>query len=211
MPQLATAVTEIRSDLNRSTDFNDRIRQALQHAVEFYRARRYGFNTKRKTFTVTSEYTSLTANFIEVDSLRLYKSNSIYPLDEITYTRMNCRARDVSFSSQPEEFALHNRQLRLYPAPDQTYSVEMFYLYDLQNGVTSISLSASDSTSSAWLEEGWLLIKSHAMVEVLEEYIDGPDAQAKADRFRIREVQAENELKRRANREQSSGRIRGVL
>jgi hypothetical protein len=87
----------------------------------------------------------------------------------------------------------------------------MFYLFDLQNGPTSISLSSSDSTSSNWLEEGYELIKTHAMVEVLENYIDGPDAYAKADRLRLREALVENELKRRANREQSSGRVRGVL
>jgi hypothetical protein len=86
--------------------------------------------------------------------------------------------------------------------------VQISYLFDL----TDISISTSDSlTTNAWFDEGYDVIRLHAMVEVLEMYIDGDEALQKADRLRAREQEAERELKRRANREQSSGNIRGRM
>lgn len=207
MPQFSTVVANIRSDINRDSTFDTRIKQALEDAVKFYRARRYGFNTKRKSFTVTTEYTSLTANFLAVDAIRIYRTSSVDPMEEVTYTEINDRLRSLSLSAQPVMYAIQDRQLRVFPPPDQTYTVDMAYLFNLPE----VSASASDSTSSNWLEEGYELIKTHAMIDVLENYIDGDEALQKADRLRIRESQAESELKRRANREQSSGRVRAVI
>lgn len=208
MTTLGGAIAAIRSDLNRSTDFDARIQEALVNAMKFYRARRYGFNVKRKTFQLASEFTSLTPNFIELDYAKLHIGTRYKPLTERNSTWINEQMTFQSLSSEPEWFAVQDRMLRTYPPPDQSYSVEIHYLYDLN----TISLSTSDSTTTnAWLDEGYELIRLHATIEVLEMYIDGPDAQAKADRLRLREQEAERELKRRANREQSSGSIRGRM
>lgn len=208
MPTLGGTITAIRNDLNRGTDFDVRIQEALVNAITFYRARRYGFNTKRKGFSVSTEYTSLTANFIEIDYLKLTVSNYLKPLCEESYLLLNERMTDPSLSDEPVYFAVQDRNIRLYPPPDRSYSVEMHYLYD----ITGVSLSTSDSiTINAWLTEGYELIKTHAEIELLEMYIEGPEAMQKADRLRARETQVENELKRRANREQGAGKVRGVM
>jgi hypothetical protein len=208
MPTLGAAVAAIRGDLNRSTDFDARIQEAIVNAIKFYRARRYGFNTKRKTIQLAGEFTSLTANFIELDYAKLLVSTRFKPMYERTYTWIDEQMRDRSLSAEPVWYAVQNRNIRVYPPPDQSYSVQIAFLYDL----TGISLSTSDSTTSnAWLDEGYEVIRTHATVEVLEMYIDGPEALAKADRLRARELEAERELKRRANREQSSGNIRGKM
>lgn len=208
MPTLGAAIAAIRGDLNRSTDFDSRIQEAIANAIKFYRARRYGFNTKSATVLITSEFTSLSTDFIEMDYAKLEVSTRLKPLYERNYIWLNEQLLDASISSEPIWFAVQERQLRVYPPPDQSYSVQVHYLYD----IGGISLSTSDSTTSnAWLDEGYELIRLHATVEVLEMYIDGPDAQAKADRLRLREIEAEKELKRRANREQSSGTVRGVM
>ena len=209
MPTLGTAVAAIRGDLNRSTDFDARIQEAIVNAIKFYRARRYGFNVKRSTLVVSTEFTSLSADFIEIDYAKLEVSARLKPLYERNYVWLNERMLDASLSSEPVWFAVQERQLRVYPPPDQSYTTQIHYLYDVG---MSISLSTSDSTTTnAWLDEGYELIRLHATIEVLEMYIDGPDAQAKADRLRLREIEAERELKRRANREQSSGTIRGKM
>lgn len=209
MPTLGTAISAIRGDLNRSTDFDARIQEAIVNAIRFYRARRYGFNVKRSTLVVSTEFTSLSTDFIEQDYAKLEVGSRLKPLIERTYTWINERMQDASLSSEPVWYAVQERQLRMHPPPDASYTVQIHYLYDIG---MSISLSTSDSTTTnAWLDEGYELIRLHATVEVLEMYIDGPDAQAKADRLRLREVEAERELKRRANREQSSGNIRGAM
>jgi|ERR1043166_8855420 hypothetical protein len=208
MPTLGAAVAAIRGDLNRSTDFDARIQEAIANAIKFYRARRYGFNTKRSTIVLAGEFTSLSSDFIEMDYVKLEVGSTLQPLVERTYTWLNETMRDASLSSEPIWFAIQERQLRVHPPPDQSYSTQLHYLYDLPG----ISLSTSDTTTTnAWLDEAYELIRLHATVEVLEMYIDGPDAQAKADRLRLREMEAERELKRRANREQSSGQIKGVM
>jgi hypothetical protein len=208
MTTLGGAIADIRGDLNRDTTFDSRIQQALISAIKFYRARRYGFNVKRKTFQLAGEFTSLTANFIEIDYAKLQIGTRYKPLPERNYNWLNERMRFQSLSSEPTWFAIQDRNLRVYPPPDQSYSCEIHYLFEL----TDISLSTSDSTTSnAWFNEGYELIRLHATIEMLELYIDGPDALTKADRLRLREAEAEKELKRRANREQSSGTIRGHL
>jgi len=208
MTTLGGAIADIRGDLNRDTTFDARIQQALVNAIKFYRARRYGFNTKRKTFQLAGEFTSLTANFIELDYAKLQIGTRYKPLPERNYNWLNEQMRFQSLSSEPQWVSVQDRNLRVYPPPDQSYSCEIHYLFD----ITGISLSTSDSTTSnAWLDEGYDVIRLHATIEVLELYIDGPDALAKADRLRIREAESEKELKRRANREQSSGTIRGRM
>lgn len=204
MPGLATVVARIRSDIDRGTDFDGRIKQAIEDAIHYYRGARFGFNTKRKDFVVSAEYTSLTANWLEADVIALERSAAyVNPLIEKPYTWIHSEKRDPDYEAEPQFFAIQNRQLRLYPAPDQTYSLQMSYLYDLQD----VSISASDSAENAWLNEGLELIRAHATVDLLENYIDGPDAMAKAERIRLRERQEEKQLKRRANREQGGGMV----
>jgi hypothetical protein len=208
MPTLGAAIAAIRGDINRSTDFDARIQEAIVNAIKFYRARRYGFNTKRSTIVLAGEFTSLSTDFIEMDYAKLEVGSRLKPLVERTYTWINDAKADASFSSEPVWFGLQERLLRVHPPPDQSYSVQLHYLYDL----TGISLSTSDTTTTnAWLDEGYEVIRLHATVEVLEMYIDGPEATVKADRMRLREIEAERELKRRANREQSSGTLRGTM
>lgn len=208
MTTLGGAIGDIREDLNRDSTFDARIQKALVNAMRFYKAHRYGFNSKRKTIQLAGEYTSLTSNFIEIDYAKLQILSRYKPLVERTYTWLNERMRFQSLSSEPLWFAIQDRNLRVYPPPDQSYSCEIHYLFEIQG----ISLSTSDSTTTnAWFDEGYDLIRLHATVEMLEMYIDGPEALAKADRLRAREMETEKELKRRANREQSSGNIRGRM
>lgn len=208
MTTLGGAIADIREDLNRDTTFDARIQKALANAIRFYRAHRYGFNTKRKTFQLAGEFTSLTANFIEMDYAKLEIGTRYKPLVERNYNWLNEQLRFQSLSAEPLWFAVQNRNLRVYPPPDQSYSVQIAYLFD----ISGISLSTSDSTTTnAWFDEGYDLIRLHAMVEMLEMYIDGPDAVQKAQVLRNREEETERELKRRANLEQSSGTIRGHM
>lgn len=207
MSGLATLVADIREDLNRGSDFDSRIKKAIQRAIEFYRARRYGFNQKRKDFTVntSAEFASLTANWLEMDTLYIDTTSGIQTLDETNYQVLfeNSNGRPSGFTNRPYRYAIQNRLLRFENPLDQTYSVHMSYLYDL----TNISICASDSSSNAWTVEGKELIQTHASVDMLENFIEGDEAMAKALILRQREMQVEKEMKRRANREQGAGRV----
>lgn len=215
MPGLATVISRIRTDMDRGTAFDSRIRQALDDAIHYYRAVRFGFNTRRTTFTVTSEFTSLTADWIETDILTLQLSSTeLRPLIEKPYLWLHNRMRDASLSDEPLYFAIQNRQVRLYPPPDQTYSIQMSYLYDLGGVLTDASgtsISASDSFSNAWLREGEQMIRLHAQGDILINYIKGPEAIADGERCMAAAASIERRLKRRANREQGGGMVEPFL
>lgn len=209
MTGFATTVARIRSDINRGSDFDARIKEAIQNAIQYFRGRRFGFNTLTKTnFSISTEYTSLTANLIGIDYLKIVVGSFLKELTPESYVLLNRRFRDTSLSDEPQYYGMQDRLLRVYPRPNQSYSCEMHFLADL----TSVSACASDSASNAWLTEGYELIKTHATVEMLEVYISGDDAAVeKAQRLRGREDQVEAALKRRANLEQAGKRVRGVM
>jgi hypothetical protein len=204
MPGFSTVVSDIASDLDRGSDFHARIRVAVQRAIQFYRSKRFGFNEARTTFTNSSEYRSLSVAWLEIDSLRVQDTGGHWrPLLEKSFGYIEQEARDPDHTDEPVYYAVYGRQVRFYPAPDATYSFQLAYLADL----TEVSASASDSASNGWLNEGLELVRCRAMVELLEVYIDGPEAMAKADRLRLREQQELTQLKRRANREQGGGMV----
>lgn len=210
MATLGQAISKIRGDINRDTNAvaDSVIQEALVNAIRFYRARRYAFNTKTKVMLLAGEFTSLTANFMEIDYAKLQVGARYKPLVERDYIWLNEQMRFQSLSAEPRWYAIQDRNLRVYPPPDQSYSCEIHYLYDL----SGISLSTSDTaTTNSWFDEAYEVIRLHAEIELLETYLDGPDAVQKAQVLRNREIEAERELKRTANRQQSSGQIRGRM
>lgn len=209
MAGLATVVGRIQDDLNRGTDFAARIRRAITDAIFYHRSTRFGFNQKRKTFTVSSEYQSLTANWLEIDSLVLHTNgDELLPLHEKPWGVIEHWQRDSDEEDEPTHYAIQYRQLRLWERPDQTYSVEMAYLYDL---LPTSDPSLSDSFSTAWLREGEQMIRLHAQGDVLINYIDGPEAIAKGQLCLSQSREIMKQLKRRANREQGGGMIQPFL
>lgn len=209
MAGLATVVGRIQDDLNRGSDFAARIRRAITDAIFYHRAVRFGFNQKRKTFTVSQEFQSLTANWIEIDSLVLQTNgDELLPLCEKPWGVIENWQRDEDETDEPTHFAIQYRQLRLWERPDQTYSVVMSYVYDL---LPTSDPSLSDSFSTAWLTEGEQMIRLHAQGDVLVNYIDGPEAIAKGQLCKQQSEMIMKQLKRRANREQGGGMIQPWL
>lgn len=210
MPSLGTLIGDIRTDINRGTDFDARIRLAIARAVEFYSRTRFAWNTKRVSFDLSAgaEYVTLSTDVVQIDSLRLAQSDYQCPLDRLTLEAINERDRDPTHTSRPVAYTIENKLLRLWPAPDsQSYSVELSYLY---RDVT-VSRSASDSLSSAWLTDGAELIQLHATVDVLENYIREDEAIADANRKRLREALVLSELKYEAQQQHASGRLKPWL
>jgi hypothetical protein len=200
-------VQRIRSDLDRNTTADDRIKQAIEDAIEFYRARRLGFNQKRATTNTAAgqEFYSLPTDFLEADALRIEEQANYYePLAEVTFDWIDEHNGRVDHYSVPAKFAVQNRELRLFPIPDGTYELQLSYLYDLGG----VSASASDGASNAWTDEAEQLVRLHAQADVLELYIGGQESVVAAQLLRGKAAAVYNELKRRANREQSTGRLR---
>lgn len=206
MSTYGTLVAEIRSDLHRGSDFDSRIKAAICAAIRHYRTERLGFNTQRSTVTTSASaefYDLSSLNFIEIDLVRLDMSNYREVLIERTYEWIDER-NYPQHVGQPCDYAIQQRQLRLYPIPDQTYSLLVVNHYDL----AEISLSSSDAATNAWMTEGYDLIKHHAIADLHVNYIRGEESPGYASAAKSQEQEIFRNLKRRANRDQSTGRIR---
>jgi hypothetical protein len=210
MSTLGEMVEQIREDLNRGTDFDARIKRAVETAIRFYKSQRLGFNLKRAFATLTSgqEYISLPTDWIEADLMRLDHDSERDLMREVTYDWIDEQESNADLRGRPRRFAIQHRTMRLYPIPDQTYTLMLSFQYEL----TNVSKSADDSATNAWLNEGEELIRKHAMSELYVLYIDGDEAIRKG-----RMLRAECSdvilpvLVAQAAREQSSGRLKPFL
>lgn len=214
MATIGEVVAKIREDVNRGSDFDDRIKRAIADAIFSYRAKRVGFNIKRARATLLSgmEYVSLPTDWIEADFMQLKDGTRREELDEVTYDWIEDERGPTDERAEPYKYALQNRTLRLYPIPDRTYTLMFSYQFEFKN----ISRSSSDNTSSPWLTEGEECIRTKATADVYK-YIGGQEAlQLSA----LHKMEAEGpdgdggliaKLEAQAAREQSSGKIKGYL
>jgi len=207
----SSMVARIRTDLNRGGQHDTRIKQAIVDAIRFYRARRFGFNQKRATTTLTpnNEFISLPTGWLEVDALVLEDQPARFrdPLEEKSFAWIDDESGATDVTGQPEVFAIQNRQIRFYPIPDRSYSLVMSFLYELRE----VSFSASDAATNAWMVEGEELIRKHAMGDMLVLYIGG-------DQIRVGQMLRDEcsavlapALEAQAAREATSGRMRAWL
>lgn len=210
MPTFGQLVARIREDIDRGSDFDTRIKQAVVDAIRFYRSNRLPFNTKRARAVTQpdQEYYPLPDDWIEADFLRMEADGNRDPMRSVTYDWIEDHNRQDGDTGQPTKYAVQNYELRLYPVPDRSYTLVLSFLYDL----TSVSISASDAVSNAWTDEAEELIRKHAMSELYVNYIDGPEAIAKGQLLR-RECSDEilPVLVGKAARQNSSGRMRAFL
>lgn len=209
MSDFITMVTRIADDINRGSSHHPRIKKAIVDAIKFYRAHRFGFNQKRAIAVLGPglEFIPLPTDWIEVDHLRLEEGDRRESLNEVTYDWIEERYQGTPTRSEPTDFAIENRELRLSPIPDKTYSLVMSFHYELRD----ISASSSDAASNAWMTEGEELIRKHAMADLLVTYIGGDTvAQGLAMRHDV-SANLVPMLEAQAAREQSSNRIRPFI
>lgn len=211
MSDLQTMVRRIRGDLNRGTNAlpDLRIKEAITDAIKRFRAKRLGFNQKNSQTVLLSaqEVIALPTGWIEVDFLRLERDRDRIPLREVSYDWIEDRQRGEPNSGEPSKYAIQNRQLRFYPIPDQSFTLVMSFLCDLPE----VSVSASDSATNAWMDEGEELVRKQAMGDLLVTYIGGSRvAEGQAMLGEVDQVILPT-LEGKAAREQTSGRVEPFL
>lgn len=209
---LATVRGDVRTDLDRDTGelSNARIDLAIQEVIQAHRSRRYGFNVKRLGLSVATEYVTLPDDFLEIDAVRLDGGSFVRPLIEVGAEFIHQEQRTTTYETEPVYYAFtrdgSTRELRFYPIPDQTYSCQMTYLFDLAE-----SASWTDNLTLDWFDDGYLLVKYGACALIEAGFVGDPEAQQKAATFSGMAVNAEKELKRQARLEQHSGSIEPCL
>lgn len=207
MSTVRTLASEILDDIDRGSAYDARVKRAIFDAIDSYADKRLSFNTKKTTFDIRDEYEDFPTDWLDTDYLTLLTSTERRPLCEKTFKWIESRRQDLSCSDEPIVYAVQNGQIRLYPPPDETYSVEISYQYDLRAGADSLS----DSFSTAWLKQGKALIRAEALAELYEFYIQGPESMEMADRYRREAARRYKKLKSKSNKAESTGRVQPFL
>lgn len=172
----------VASDLERSlTDvtwnsrtWNDEIGGAILDAIKLYRSKKWWFLQQPQTLTMTSqtsagiEYVTEYTGLIKLDSLRITISGNKEPLEQISFQEMESRHDGTDSSGQPYEYCRHGGRIRLYPTPNQAYTLTW-------SGTFQDSALTSDTISNQWMTHGELLIRARAKLTLLRDYIKSYD------------------------------------
>ena len=131
------------------------VAQQLLDAVSFYTTDRFWFNEKHTTLTTSSSlaYYSWPSDLLEIDSVVVSDTGGTeYELEPMDFKSMNALDGGTTFG-RPIWYSTYNKQFRLYPVPDQTYTFVVSHQY------SPATLSATSDTS-VWTVEAESLIRA---------------------------------------------------
>jgi hypothetical protein len=100
---------------------------------------------KRSTAELDTQYSAIPTDFVEV--IRVYvTSGDTKPLELISQAELlDRKAKSLNTSGTPAYYAFTAGEIEIYPAPDGTYDVELYYIASIP--------ALSDSSTSNWLLE----------------------------------------------------------
>lgn len=169
-----TMTNRIANEIRRS-DLTSEIAQEVQDAIKFYEAERFWFNEDRTHIFTTSAsqefYGSadqaFIPNIIHFDQAVITIAGNRYPLNKRDWDYMEHIAMNPFTNGQPQDICFYAEQFRLYPIPDNAYTVRVSGIYQLA------TLSVSSDTN-AWMVEGEQLIRNAAKMRLHMERTHDP-------------------------------------
>lgn len=140
--ELKTAIADFlnRDDLSAAVPTFISLAEAdMQRRVRHWRME------KRSTAELDTQYSAIPADFVEV--IRFYvTSNDTRPLELISQAELlDRKAKRSNAIGAPAYYALTAGELEIYPVPDGTYDVELYYVSRIP--------ALSDSNASNWMLE----------------------------------------------------------
>lgn len=147
------------------------VQDAIRTAISFYAGQRFWFNEQRWTASTSTsiEYYSLPQNYRNIDTLKITVNSNRYVLHRRTWHELEEIAQSAqTYSGYPTDYAIQRNELRLYPIPNNQFTLELAGQADL----TELS---SDAATNAWMVHGEEMIRSRAIVDLLETYLQDYD------------------------------------
>lgn len=159
MATYGAVVNRVIEELPRSdSSITAVVQAALLTAADFYTNERFWFNEKQTTLTTSSSlaYYAWPSDLIETDSVLCTDSaGTKYELEPVSFQEMNAFDPGNAYG-QPCYYSTYNKQFRLYPVPDATYTIIVSHQY------APATLSASTDTNP-WTTEAEALIRARTL------------------------------------------------
>jgi hypothetical protein len=167
---LAELKAEIASDLRRS-NLSTEIAAAITAAISDVDVNRFWFNETRKytfqtvpgqaDYDLSQDGANGIKEFIEFDFIQgTFGSGRVTDLwQRADYDSLELDIADGTMNGDPIDWGYYGGQLRLYPVPDQIWTIRIGGHYRL-NPLTT------DDSQNAWTNEGYQLIRAQARARV---------------------------------------------
>ena len=140
--ELQTSIADFlnRDDLaSVTTSFISLTEADMQRKVRHWRME------KRSTAELDTQYSAIPADFVEVIRFHV-TDNGTNPLELISQSDLlQLKEQSRNTAGTPKFYAFTAGELEVYPAPDGTYNVELYYIASIP--------ALSDSNTSNWLLE----------------------------------------------------------
>jgi len=162
MSNLGTLRARIAREMKRGdiTADSPAVMDSIVSAIDYFANQRFFFNEFSDTaFSASSSVRSQTLPIIPVilDGVKVKHGNREYPLEERTWSWMDDTDSGM-FYGYPDYYSWHTNSLRLYPPPNDSYSLVISGVKLL----TEVSVSASNSASNAWTSDAEAMIRLQA-------------------------------------------------
>lgn len=187
MTDYATMRSRIADELANDGDITSaQINYAIQDTIKQFERRPWWFNQKTATFaTVAAQENYGSADLADIPNIVSIVSATVTynslkePLRAVDYVTIDDE-QDGTVTGIPRLFAVFKEELRLYPIPDDAYTVTLSYIYRL----TALS---ADGDSNAWTTDAEELIRQGAKRRIALNYLNSEEVAA---RFAVMEREA---------------------
>lgn len=177
MSTFGDMIDRIGAELERS-DMDTVIGQHINDAIRTYKAKHWWFlqeptgADKTNTTTASNSYVSLVSGIIQIDTMKITINGFWQDMRPISHTEMEMLHEGTDATGQPYAWTQYGERLRLYPTPDDAYTLTWTGLFE---DATTLD---DDADSNDWTNAGELLIRRTAKMTLLRDYLTDPAWQA---------------------------------
>lgn len=202
---------EIADEVDDTTgEYSEQIERAVLAAIRYCERNTYYFNeTRDVTFsTVASQDWYGAADNSNIPTL--LRINAVYRIDGAGQVddmirrdphELELLADTSSAEGEPTVYAYFNRQIRLYPIPNDVWTIR------LQLGPYRLTTLSADSDENAWLTEAWGMVKARAKYILQKDVLKDPNLAAEA----LNDYQDQHDaLTRETDKRNGSGYVRAT-
>jgi len=188
--------SRIADELNRD-DLDTQIGTAITAAIQQWGRERFWRTVSSQTATATlgGQYVTLPAGMRDLDIVQVLSGSTYTPLRAQPLAVIDEWQGATTSSGVPTDYAVENTRIRLYPTPDDAYTLSFV-------GVFSLAALADDNDTNFWTEEAADLIAATVKYRIYRDIIRNSEAMTFA---KAAENEALDWLKDETTRKLSTG------